>query len=454
MKRTVTVKLQPSKEQAKILFELADTGAKVWNRVNYLRRQQFFQEQIVDFNTTEKTVYEEFKREIGSATVQQIARKNSEAWRSFFSLLRKKRNGELPSWLKPKPPNYLKEDGKRKPLIVLRNDQYKIEGNKLILKGLGKFKRLEIQFKGGIHLKGKQGRLEITYDTVKRKWYAHVSLTVEEKLEGVEWIKLPRTPNGDLSAGIDLGVNNLMAIYVENGESSLVNGRPLKCIDFYWRKKIADYQSKLNKSGAKTSRKLKRMHEKAKLQAKHYINTAVRQTVKKLYDLGVSRIVVGYPKGIARNSERGAKQNFLLSHVWRFNYVIKRLTEVAEEYGIQVVLVGEAFTSKTCPVCGKPHKGARFVRGLFKCPATGLVFNADLVGAFNILKKVVKTITPNLSGLYAQRRGNGGKALPEGLKSPFLLGFGETPSNLSTLELGGSSLEPPPFRAGRRSAAL
>ncbi len=423
MKRSVTVKLQPSKEQAKILHQLADTGAKVWNRVNYLRIQQYFKEQIVDFNSTEKTVYEEFKREIGSATVQQIARKNSEAWRSFFSLLRKKRNGELPNWLKPKPPNYLKEDGRRKPLIVLRNDQYKIEGNKLILKGFGKFKRLEIQFKGRIHLKGKQGRLEITYDPVKRKWYAHLSVTVEEKLEGENWIKLPRTPKGSLSAGIDLGVNNLMAVYVENGESFLVNGRPLKSIDFYWRRKIAEYQSKLNKSGAKTSRKLKRMHEKSKLQARHYINTVVRQTVKKLYELGVSKIVVGYPKGIARNSDKGKRQNFILSHVWRFNYVIKRLTEVAEEYGIRVLVVNEAFTSKTCPVCGKPHEGARFVRGLFKCPATGLVFNADLVGAFNILKKIVKTITPNLGGLYAQRRGNWPKARPEGFEDPLFSGF-------------------------------
>ncbi|MCD6525112.1 MAG: transposase [Thermococcus sp.] len=436
MKRTITLKLHPSKEQTKILFELADLGAKAWNRVNYLRRQQYFKEQIVDFNKTEKTVYEEFKGEIGSATVQQIARKNAEAWRSFFSLLRKKRNGELLNWLKPKPPNYLKEGGKRKPLILLRNDQYKVEGNKLILKGLGKFKRLEIQFKGRIHLKGKQGRLEITYNPVKRKWYAHVSLTVEEKLEGEEWVSIPRTPRGNLSAGIDLGVNNLMAVYVENGESFLVNGRPLKSIDFYWRRKIADYQSKLTKSGAKTSRKLRRMHEKAKLQAKHYINTAVRQTVRKLYELGVSRIVVGYPKGIARNSDKGSKQNFILSHVWRFNYVIKRLTEVAEEYGIEVLVVDEAFTSKVCPVCGKPHEGARFVRGLFKCPATGLVFNADLVGAFNILKKVVRTITPNLGGLYAQRRGNRPKARPEGLKTRFSAGLNGTPQTSLPLARG------------------
>ncbi|QDA30603.1 IS200/IS605 family element transposase accessory protein TnpB [Thermococcus indicus] len=403
-----------------MLSKLADAGAKVWNRVNFLRRQQYFKEQIVDFNSTEKTVYEEFKREIGSATVQQIARKNAEAWRSYFSLLRKKRNGELPNWLKPQPPNYLKEDGRRKPLIVLRNDQYKIEGNKLILKGLGKFKRLEVQFKGRIHLKGKQGRLEVTYDPVKRKWYAHLSLIVEEKLEGGEWVKLPRTPKGDLSAGIDLGVNNLMAVYVENGESFLVNGRPLKSIDFYWRRRIADYQSKLNKSGCKKSRKLRRMHEKAKLQAKHYINTAVRQTVKKLYELGVSKIVVGYPKGIARNSDKDKRQNFIISHVWRFNTVIKRLTEVAEEYGIRVLVVNEAFTSKLCPVCGKPHERARFVRGLFKCPVTGLIFNADLVGAFNILKKVVGTITPSLGGLYAQGRGNWGKTVPEGFEEPSL----------------------------------
>ena len=414
MKRTIIVKLQASKEVERILFQLADAGAKLWNEVNYLRRQLFFNHEPVDFNKTEKTIYEKYKREIGSATVQQICRKNTEAWRSFFSLIKKRR--ELPKWLKPKPPNYLKDNGKRKPLIVLRNDQYRIEGNKLILRGLGKFKRLEVQFKGRIHLKGKQGRLEIIYDDVKRKWYAHISFNVEEKLSKNGWVKVPRQALGSLTAGIDLGVNNLMAVYVENGESFLVNGRPLKSITFYWQKRIAEYQSKLNKSGAKKSRRLKRMHEKAKLQAKHYINTAVRQTVEKLYQLGVSRIVIGYPKEIARNSDKGKKQNFLLSHIWRFNTVIQRLKEVSEEYGIQVVVVDEAFTSKTCPLCGKPHDGARFVRGLFKCPAEGLVMNADLVGAFNILKKIVKTITPNLSGLYAQRRGNGGKALPEGLK--------------------------------------
>ncbi|GAB6135364.1 RNA-guided endonuclease InsQ/TnpB family protein [Thermococcus prieurii] len=436
MKRTVTVKLQPSKEQEKILFELAYATAIVWNKLNYQRLKQFKEFGKIDFNGTEKEAYHEFKNWIGGSTVQQLARKNAEAWRSFFSLNRKKKKGELPEWFKPRPPKFIREkNGRKLFIILLRNDQYQVKGNALELRRLGKFGKLEIQFKGRIHLRGKQGRLEITYDPVKRKWYAHISFTVEEKLEGEEWVSIPRQHKGNLSAGIDLGVNNLMAVYVENGESFLVNGRALKSIDFYWRKKIAEYQSKIDKSGAKTSRKLRRMHDKAKLQAKHYINTAVRQTVKKLYDLGVSKIVVGYPKGIARNSGKGKRQNFILSHIWRFNYLIKRLTEVAEEYGIQVVVVDEAFTSRVCPLCGQRHKNARFVRGLFKCHRGGVVMNADLVGAFNILKKAVKTITPSLPAL-AGGRGNRGKTVPEGSKAHVILGLNETPQTSLPLARG------------------
>ena len=381
MKRSVTIKLQPSKEQEKALFKLARALAVIWNKLNYQRLRQFKEFGKIDFNGTEKEAYHEFKNWIGGSTAQQLARKNAESWRSFFALNKKKKNGGLPEWFKPKTPGFVREENGRKIFIIpLRNDQYKIDGNVIELRRLGKFGRLRIQFKGRIYLKGKQGRLEIIYDDVKRKWYAHVSFTVEEKLINSEWVEVPRQPLGNLSAGIDLGVNNLMAVYVENGESFLVNGRPLKSIAFYWQKKIADYQSRLNRSGAKTSRKLKRMHEKAKLQAKHYINTAVRQTVERLYHLGVSRIVVGYPKGISSNSDRGRKQNFLLSHVWRFNYVIKRLKEVSEEYGIKVVVVNEAFTSKTCPLCGQRHSNGRIFRGLFKCRREGVVMNADLVG--------------------------------------------------------------------------
>ncbi len=237
MKRTVTLKLQPSKEQEKTLLELAQATAVIWNKINYERLKQFKEFGKIDFGTTEKEAYYTFKGWVGGSTVQQLARKNAEAWRSFFSLLKKKKSGELPEWFKPRSPKFVKEENGRKLFVIpLRNDQYKIENNTIELRRLGKFGRLKIQFKGRIHLKGKQGRMEIIYDSVKRKWHAHVSYTVEEKLTNGEWVKVPREPQSNLTAGIDLGVNNLIAIYIENGEAFLVNGRPLKSIAFYWQK--------------------------------------------------------------------------------------------------------------------------------------------------------------------------------------------------------------------------
>jgi putative transposase len=40
-------------------------------------------------------------------------------------------------------------------------------------------------------------------------------------------------PKGGLVAGTDIGINNLIAIYVENGLTMLVNGRPLKAVSHY-----------------------------------------------------------------------------------------------------------------------------------------------------------------------------------------------------------------------------
>jgi len=51
------------------------------------------------------------------------------------------------------------------------------------------------------------------------------------------------------------------------------------------------------------------------------------------------------------------------------------------------------------------------------------------------LKKAVKTITPNLGGLFAQGRGNWPKARPEGLKAVFT-GFNEAPQTSLPLARG------------------
>jgi len=369
------------------LKALCSLSSKLWNEVNYARRQRFFEGNGVDLKSSYKEFYEKYKMLIGSATAQQVIRKNDEAWKSFFNLLKAKKEGKLPPFItRVNPPGYRKKGKTRILWVVLRNDQYVIEGDKIILKGLGAIVRIEVKYKGLIHLKGKQGRLEIRYDQDRRRWYAHVSFEVEEKAVRGAWRKIPQAPRGDLRAGIDIGVNNLFAVYVENGESLLVNGRPLKSISHYWRERIARYQSIINKYGVRSSRRLGIMYLKWRMQVKTFIDVQVRRLVERLHEIGVSTVYVGYPKNIAQGNG-----NFNNVHVWSYGYLLRRVSEVSGEYGMTVVFVDEAYTSSTCPVHGHGC-GKRISRGLFKCTRLNKVFNADIVGAYNIL---VKAITPS-----------------------------------------------------------
>ena len=385
--RTSVIRLLPNKSTEAKLKALCSLASKLWNEVTYVRRQQFFEKGDIDLKGTYKEFQEKYKGLIGIVTVQQVLNKNNEAWRSFFKELKKKKDGELPTFIKRvNPPEYKKRGKSRQLWVVIRNDQYEVTENKIIIKWLGAIGRIEVKYSGFIHLKGKQGRMEIHYDPDTKTWYAHITYTVTEKAVRGVWRKVPLTPKGNLRAGIDLGVNNLMAIYVEDGSSVLVNGRPLKSIMHYIREKVSDYQSKINKLGIYTSRRLRLTFKKGKRQAKSFINTQVRRVVEWLYDKGVSTIYVGHPKYIVQQ-----KGNFNVVNVWSYKQVIDRIKEVAEEYGITAIEVDESYTSSTCPIHGDSC-GKRIVRGLFKCIILNKVFNADVVGAFNISKK---SITPN-----------------------------------------------------------
>jgi putative transposase len=374
----------------------------MWNEVNYARRRMFFEKRGVNLKATYKEFYEKYKMLIGSATTQRVLNKNDEAWNSFFKLLKLKKENKLPPFItKVNPPGYKRRNNKRILWAILRKDQYRIKSDKIVFKGLGAIGWIEIRYKGLIHLKGEQSRLEIHYDQYKKKWHAHISFEVAEKAVRREWTSIPKQPENNLVAGIDIGVNNLMAIYVENGLAKLVNGRSLKAISHYWRVRITEYQSTLNRYGLRTSRRLRSMYSKWRRRVKAYIDSRVRHAIEWLYNTGVSIIKIGYPKNIAQ--ENG---NFNNVHVWTYGYLLRRIYEVAEEYGIAVVYVSEAYISSKCPIHGE-RCGSRVKRGLFKCTRLNKVFNADLVGAYNTL------ITPSPE----RDRGNGLETRP-GIKSP------------------------------------
>ena len=63
----------------------------------------------------------------------------------------------------------------------------------------------------------------------------------------------------------------------------------------------------------------------------------------------------------------------------------------AKLVGITVIRVNEAYTSQQCSFCGYVDKRNRKSRGRFVCRACGVLFNADLNAARNILQRYLIT---------------------------------------------------------------
>ncbi|MGC9077122.1 MAG: hypothetical protein ACP5HT_07815, partial [Conexivisphaera sp.] len=126
--RAAVVHLLPSGAQDRKLRRLADAAAKLWNELNYDRRQAFLRGERIDFEATRRKHVPNYTEVLGvSAWV--VERKNDEAWRSFFGELRARKKGRLPPWIHPRPPGYRKdrETGRRRPWIPVRNDAYTVD---------------------------------------------------------------------------------------------------------------------------------------------------------------------------------------------------------------------------------------------------------------------------------------------------------------------------------------
>lgn len=392
MKRTNVVKLVVDKETHEKLSELATITTKCWNEVNWLRMQQFKKGERVDFAKTEKEVYGKYKDAL-KVNAQQVARKNAEAWRSFFSLIEKKKEGKL-SWFKPRPPGYWKDkDGKYKLMLIVRNDRYELDERTIYLKDF----KLSMRFNGKLKWKGKQGRLKIIYDEARKSWYAYIPVELEDNAK----------VGGKLRASADLGIANLATVYVDDGSWHLFKGDSALSQYEYYSKKISIVQKTLARHKQRRSRKMKLLYEKRRGFLRHALNSMVRKIMMVLKDKGVSEVFIGYPKEIGKNHGNKLTVNF-----WNYGYIIRRFEEVGEELGVKVVKVGEARTSKTCSLCGEAHENGRIKRGLYRCPRMGEAINADLNGALNILH-IPESLRAGGRGLSSVRdRGNGLKTQP------------------------------------------
>ncbi|NTU85381.1 MAG: IS200/IS605 family element transposase accessory protein TnpB [Chloroflexales bacterium] len=209
---------------------------------------------------------------------------------------------------------------------------------------------------------------------------------------------VPAAVDPALVAGIDVGLNNLAAITSNKPGfiPVLVNGRPLKHINQFYHKQRAHLQSKLGRKGS--TRLMERITNRRNRQITHYLHTHSRRIIDMLVRAGIGVLIIGKNDGWKQQITIGRRnnQNFVQVPHARF---IPMLQYKAELVGIAVRTINESHTSKCSFLDGEPighrerYVGTRVTRGMFRT-ANGRRTNADVNGAYNIIRKAI----PNAFG--------------------------------------------------------
>jgi putative transposase len=388
--RTDTLRLLTTPELDDFLRRVGDATARLINMENFRRRRLFFEAGRIDYSwmsawSRRFAEYADIYKLLGSKNFAEACRLIGEQWKSFLGLLKAAREGRLEPWQKVRPPGYRKDkDGQRIPIVVVRSDNFRIDLERRVLR-LG-YWNINIPFKGKPRWltkpDAKQGRLIITHDPVKKRWYAKIAMEVA--LEG-------RLDGSGLKAGIDLGRERLIALVTEplnesgEGVALLYRGGPLKADYFYFERKIAEVDRmlsdpKLEEADRAVLKEMRRrLYEKRRKHREQIFANSAAHLVKMCEELGVAVLLLGYPRGVAQ--DKPGKGN---TNLWSYRRFKQRLAVTAENHGIPAFEIPEDNTSKVCARHG--CEVVRKPRGLVRC-SHGHTMHSDVNAAMNILKR-------------------------------------------------------------------
>lgn len=376
-----------------IIDSLCFQTKNVYNCANYIIRQEFINNnKWIRYNDLDKLMQEqECYYELGSQCSQQVLKILDQAWKSFFVSIKDWGKNKEKYLGRPKLPKY-KDKEKGRFILTLSNIQFRIE-NEYIFFSWKPLKQLNNIFKTNIQNKLMQLRF-----VPKGKDYV---------MEVVYEIEVPETDNKiNRIIGIDIGINNLATVSNNILQSPfIINGKPLKSMNQFYNKKKANLQSNLKLLHNKDwSNNLQRLTDKRNNKIDDYLHKASKYIIDWCVLYEVDTIVIGKNKDWKQESEMSKKvnQNFVGLPHDRF---IQMITYKAENNGIKVVCTEESYTSGTSfldneePVKTNYNKLRRITRGLFKSNG-GKLINADLNGAYQIIKKVIpKAFVDGIEGV-------------------------------------------------------
>lgn len=380
-----------SKENYLSLKGLCHTAKNLTNEAIYNVRQYYFTEG--EFLKYEKN-YTLLKnspnyKTLNSNMAQQILKEVDGSFKSFFGLLKLAKKGKY-AFKDCKLPKYLPKDGYTTLVIGF----VRLKGNKLIIPFSNSFKKthkpVEITIPP-ILLDKKVKEIRIIPKANAR--FFEIQYTYEAEC-------IQRNLNKNNALAIDLGINNLATCVTSAGKSFIIDGRRLKSINQWFNKENARLQSIKDKQhfGKKTTNRQKAIARDRNNKVNDYMNKAARKVIDYCIKNNIGTLIVGYNETFQRNSHIGKQnnQNFVSIPYGKLREKLECLCELND---IAFVKQEESYTSKasfwdkdTIPVYNSDNSqvyafsGKRVHRGLYK-RADGKVFNADVNGALNILRK-------------------------------------------------------------------
>ena len=363
-------------KQHKTFSWLCHLSKNLYNEGNYLIRQEFFNHnKWIRYNS----LYHLLKtsdnyHRLPAQTAQQVLKILDRSWKAFFSAIKAWKKDKSRFNGRPKPPGYKPKNGEF--LLVFTNQQVKIKNSILLFP-----KKVSFKLKTRLHDKPDIREVRII---PKGVGYV-VEIVYKKEIH-------PKPLNKDNIVAIDLGVRNLITMVNNNGfKPFVIKGGIAKTINQYYNKERARIQSTYDRQGIKTGKAIQKLTNKRNKKLNDYFHKTSRKIVEYCVINDIGTVVIGYNPDWKQNCRLGKRntQNFVTIP---YSKLIQQLDYKAEEQGITVIKQEESYSSKCSFLDNEPiehhnrYLGRRITSGLFKSHK-GTIINADMNGAYNILKK-------------------------------------------------------------------
>ena len=396
--------------------QLVFNSSMIYNKVNWYFLKNGFdsklQPQIVRYLTNNDEHGKYFIQQECAKIVDNLIND----WKSFFAATKEYKKNPKKFTGKPRRPKCQKVKNKMNEVIfdektilglgnAKKNKKAEVIKNNKISFSLSKkakrkfkMKNLEVNlsnFKFPKDLNENLSNLQqirICYDKKNERFYLAFIYRIE--------ISILSKNNNDIMA-IDLGQNNLITgVFNKSSYRFILDGKELKSKIAYVNSRIARLQSKeMKKSKSsknfKLTKKMKKLYNYWKNYTWTYIHKCSSKTIKIALENNCNTIVIGDFKGVKRN-----KKHMKYFATIPYITLINQIKYKAKKVGIKVVMINESYSSgcsciddyeisKKCYNKKRRKKRGNFVTN------NGFNLNADVNGAYNILRRYLKNNIPH-----------------------------------------------------------